>query len=256
MPFAPVNGIELYYEERGQGEPLVLAHGAGGNHESWEQQLPAFGARYRVITFDHRAFGQSRDVNGLGAAAFVDDLRGLMEHLGIERFLLVGQSMGGFTSLAFARAYPERVRALVLADTTGGLHYEDPVLLRLMDDNRPADFALTRNPVGVVYRTRNPQGAARYVAIAGRNPPRSGAFLDAFPMPRGALPPAEFHVPTLCIVGSLDAIFPPTSIEYVAAQLPDSRLVEVPECGHSVYFENPAAFNRLVLEFFAGREPA
>src|SRR5271156_2946347 len=118
MPFAPVNGVELYYESYGDGPPLVFAHGAGGNHLSWWQQLPVFASRFRCVTFDHRGFGFSRDVpDSPGPRAFGDDLRGLLDHLGIDRANLVSQSMGGWTNAAFAVAHPERVRTLALCDT-------------------------------------------------------------------------------------------------------------------------------------------
>src|SRR6185369_8792766 len=122
MPFAAVNGIQLYYESHGTGPAVVFAHGRGGNHLSWWQQVPAFAAKYRCITIDHREFGQSKEVpGGPGRAAFVEDLRGLLDHLEIPEACLVGQSMGGATCLGFAVAYPQRTRALVLADTSGGI---------------------------------------------------------------------------------------------------------------------------------------
>ena len=121
MPKAQINGIELYYEMHGQGPAVVFAHGAGGNHLSWWQQVPVLARQYRCISFDHRGFGQSLDVpNGPGSQAFVQDLKSLLDDLEIERAALVAQSMGGRTCLGFTLAYPERVSALVLADTTGG----------------------------------------------------------------------------------------------------------------------------------------
>ena len=84
MALAPVNGIRLYYETHGKGPALVLAHGAGGNHLSWWQQVPHFARRYRCVVFDHRAFGRSHDVrDGPGRRAFAEDLRHLLDHLGI-----------------------------------------------------------------------------------------------------------------------------------------------------------------------------
>ena len=122
MPFATLNGIDLYYETHGSGPALVFAHGGGGSHLSWWQQVPAFSPHYTVITFDHRSFGQSRDLpNGPGATAFVQDLKALLDHLKIDKAAVAGQSMGGWTVCGFAAAYPERTSALVLCDTTGGV---------------------------------------------------------------------------------------------------------------------------------------
>ncbi|MBI5289402.1 MAG: alpha/beta fold hydrolase, partial [Chloroflexi bacterium] len=86
MSYAAVNGINLYYESYGEGEPLILAHGADGNALSWWQQVPVFARRYRVIVFDHRGFYRSPDLpDGPNRAAHCDDLRGLLDALGIER---------------------------------------------------------------------------------------------------------------------------------------------------------------------------
>ena len=94
MPFAEVNGIRLYYESTGEGPAIVLAHGAGGNHMSWWQQAPFFRDSYRVVTFDHRAFGQSRDVaEGGGRGQFAADVLALLDLLSVERFFFVA---GGF----------------------------------------------------------------------------------------------------------------------------------------------------------------
>ena len=124
MATAAVNGAQFYYEEHGTGFPLVLAHGAGGNHLSWWQQVPAFSREYRCITFDHRGWGLSLDGQDAGPAAFVDDLRGLLDHLGIQETFLVGQSMGGLTCLGFTLACPERARGLVMANTFAGIRRE------------------------------------------------------------------------------------------------------------------------------------
>ena len=126
MSFTRVNGIDLYYEVHGlpvgEAETIVFAHGAGGSHLSWWQQVPYFAEKYTCVTFDHRGYGQSVDTpGGPGGGAYVDDLRGLMDHLGIEQAHLVAQSMGGWTCLGFALRWPERVRKLVMADTHGGL---------------------------------------------------------------------------------------------------------------------------------------
>ena len=122
MPFASINGIELYYEVHGQGPALVFAHGGGGSHLSWWQQVPAFSDSFSVITFDHRSFGLSRDVpDGPGPEAFVQDLVALLDHLEVEKAVLAGQSMGGWTVGCFAAAHPQRTNGLILCDTLGGI---------------------------------------------------------------------------------------------------------------------------------------
>ena len=119
MPKAPINGIELYYETHGEGPAIVFAHGAGGNHLSWWQHIPSFVNDYRCITFDHRGWGVSVEPpGGPGRTAFVEDVKQLLDHLGVEQTFLVAQSMGGRACLGFALANPERTLGLVLGDTT------------------------------------------------------------------------------------------------------------------------------------------
>jgi len=124
MASAQINGIELFYEDSDPtnegGKPVVFwNHGAGGNHMSWWQQVPEFRATYRCIAMDHRGFGRSLDTTGEGVARFIDDLEALVDHLGVAECSIVAQSMGGRASLGFAVRHPERVKALVMADTWG-----------------------------------------------------------------------------------------------------------------------------------------
>jgi 3-oxoadipate enol-lactonase len=248
MPKAQINGIELYYEVHGDGPTVVFAHGAGGNHLSWWQQVPVFATRYRCLTFDHRGFGQSPDVpNGPGSQAFVRDLHGLLDHLHIDRVALVAQSMGGRTCLGFTLEYPERVQALVLADTTGGFADARMAQLRIEGEQ-----ALTGpNPPPRTYSRsfplEQPAAAFLYEQIRALNPPRQEV--------PGPGPTAEqvraMQTPTLLIVGEHDVIAPPAVIKMLQSYIPHARFAEVARAGHSVYFERPEEFNRIVLQFLA-----
>jgi 3-oxoadipate enol-lactonase len=253
MPFAEVNGIRMYYEAHGQGEAVIFAHGAGGNHLSWWQQVPHFRQTYRCITFDHRGFGLSNDVaGGPGANAFVEDLRALMDHLEIERAHLVAQSMGGGTCMGFAMAYPERVKTLVMADTTGTM--TDPKLddlRRRFRESQPQPFTLQGRAYNPRLRETRPDLAFLYDSIMGLNPPRAQANGERNPREVATSERlARLDVPVLFIVGEEDAIVPPTIIEYAASLIPGARLAKVADSGHSVYFEKAAEFNRLVSSFF------
>jgi 3-oxoadipate enol-lactonase len=248
MPKAQINGITLYYEVHGQGPAVVFAHGAGGNHLSWWQQVPVLARQYRCISFDHRGFGQSLDApNGPGSQAFVEDLKGLLDHLEIERAALVAQSMGGRTCLGFTLDYPERVPALVLADTTGG--FSDARMAQLRGEGEAA--LAGANPPPRTYARHFPQEqpapAFLYEQIRALNPPRQEA---AVPGPTAEQVRA-LQTPTLLIVGEHDVIAPPALMKMFQSYIPHARLAEVAGAGHSVYFEKPAEFNRLVLEFFA-----
>src|SRR5262245_33121085 len=127
MPYLDLDaGFRLYFErhgpELGSGAPVVLfAHGAGGNAMSWWQQVPAFADRYTAITFDHRAFGRSRDVeDGPGRMAFGTDAVALLDYLEIERVHIVAHSMGGRTAMALLRLVRERLASLTLSGTNAG----------------------------------------------------------------------------------------------------------------------------------------
>jgi 3-oxoadipate enol-lactonase len=249
MAFMTKDGFRLYYEDTGGNAPtIVFLHGAGGNHLSWWQQVPVLARQYRCISFDHRGFGQSLDApNGPGSQAFVEDLKGLLDYLEIERAALVAQSMGGRTCLGFTLAYPERVSALVMADTTGG--FSDTRMAQLRTEGEAA--LAGPNPPPRTYARHFPQEqpapAFLYEQIRALNPPRQEA---AVPGPTAeqvrALP-----TPTLLIVGEHDVIAPPALMKMFQSYIPHARLAEVAGAGHSVYFETPAEFNRLVLEFFA-----
>lgn len=253
MPHIRINGIDLYYESHGEGPAVVFLHGRGGNHLSWYQQVAAFRDRYRCIAIDHREFGLSREApDGPGRAAFVEDLRELLEKLEIPRACLVGQSMGGFTALAFAYRYPDRASGMVLADTSGGLRDERIVAaFRRSLPSLPRDVAI--RALSDDFRRRDPAQAFLYAEIGRLAPPVRESLEGLLTSQDG--PSAQdlrgFRVPTLVIVGELDIVVPPDIARIVASSIPGSRLEIVAGAGHSVYFEKPAEFNRILGEFLA-----
>lgn len=258
MPTAQINGIELFYEDTDatneSGKPVVFfMHGAGGNHMSWWQQVPVFRQTYRCIAIDHRGFGRSLDTTGEGVARFIDDLEALVDHLsaegGLERFAIVAQSMGGRASLGYAVRHPERVRALVMADTWG--FFDWPEQQERARSMQPAvTTPLVHRALADHYQEANPAMTFLYRQIQGLNPPREGSPVLAPGAPTLDQVRA-CEVPTLCLVGSDDGVTPPPLIKALADELPNAQYVEVPGAGHSVYFEQPQRFNELVGDFLA-----
>ncbi len=255
MPYASVNGIELYYESHGEGPAVVFAHGAGGNSLSWWQQVPFFARRFRCITFDHRAFGRSRDGDGeaqLGRRGFHDDLRDLLDHLGIGEARVVAQSMGGRTAVGFALRNPGRCRGMVLAGTTGGA-VDDDVRERQAAhrQSEAGRLPLMRRALAPSFQEGAPEHDFLYRSIARLNPPRARDFLAPIPGYRGSSAQrlAEAGFPILFLVGEHDAITPPGIIEGCHRAVPGSRFAVIDGAGHSSYFERPDAFNETVLEF-------
>jgi len=269
LPNATVNGIQLYYEEHGKGFPVIFAHGAGGNHVSWWQQVPVFSRQYRCITFDHRGWGLSLDGDDLGPAAFIEDLTALVDHLGIEKMFLVGHSMGGLTCLGLAVAHPGRVRGLVMANTFAGMRRE---VWLASDDG-------LRAQVQSIWQRRRQDGIKRALGkrFAGANKDR--AFLyrqirmlnehgpnrlqtDAQVQRLRALERttdtgitretlASLTAPVLFIGGEHDEVMPVSLMAVAQTLVPGAQMAVVPDADHSVYFEEPELFNRLVLDFFA-----
>jgi 3-oxoadipate enol-lactonase len=253
MPLARINGIELYYEVNGEGPALVLAHGAGGCHLSWWQQVPVLSRHFRCVTFDHRGFGSSRDLpEGPGADAFIEDLRQLLDHLGIEKAALTAQSMGGWTSLGFAGKYPDRVTALALCDTTAGI--DDAEVARQMRSLRetsqgPLSLVLQR-AYSSSFPEREPAKCFLYQQISALNVNVPSNLLTKLNAMRHPVEPlTEKQIPTLLLVGEEDALTPATAMELMSRRIPHARFVKVAGAGHSVYFERPDDFNRTVLEF-------
>jgi len=250
MPRVPINGIELDYQEYGEGEAIVFAHGAGGNLLSWWQQTPYFSQNYRCIVFSHRGFGHSYDVpDGPGMASYVKDLEGLLDHLGIQSAHLVAQSMGGRTMLGFAVANSDRTRSLVLADTTGGMG--EPDVEKALDDWRASQNATREigfRALSEGFWTRRPDMANLYLQISRTNPPRQQVAGAMSGGPRGA-ELSQLRTPTLFIVGDEDDLTPPHVIEMASSKIPGSEVLRVPGAGHSVYFENPDVFNFEVQRF-------
>jgi 3-oxoadipate enol-lactonase len=248
---AKLGNFSLFYGVHGEGPAVVFAHGAGGTHMSWWQQVPVLSQKYKCITIDHRTFGYSRDVaGGPGRKAFAQDLTALLDRLGIQKTALVGQSMGGTTVLGFASAHPDRVSALIMSDTTGG--YSDPEIVELRKKLQPEPASIAR-AFAPDFPKREPAKAFLYREI-------SALTLPADPAPAAAsgsaastdiAPVLAKKIPVLFIVGAEDQLIPPAVIEAMHRKMPGSQLVKVPGAGHSVYFEKPDDYNRILMEFLS-----
>jgi len=256
MSMLDVTGGTLFYDVQGDGpETILFAHGAGGNHLSWWQQVPHFRDRYRCITIDQRGFGQSVDASGEGASAFVRDLEELLGQLGIESLALVGQSMGGMSVLPFAVAHPERVRALLMADTFLGIWDEELLAAMQVAVAQATDRASAgaqTSMLGPDFVANNPNGTFLYQQVRALTPPREAPM--AFGVEQGAVVPEALSVLTMPVVflaGELDAIIPAALIERAHRLVSGSRFVPIANGGHSVYWELPEPFNAVLDELLA-----
>ena len=259
-------GCRVYYEVAGNGPALVFAHGLGGNHMSWWQQVAHFAPRYTCVTFAHRGFTPSGAVDGSSAPeAYVDDLAALIDALKLDDVRLVAQSMGGWSCLGYALRQPGRVRALVLASTSGRI---DPAQAEGFGTQAFSDWLkkataaaedLDRRGILVAGGERmareQPALAQLYRQINQLTPAefktavrsRIRKLRDQPPSLLGTLPmPVLFHM------GEEDIVFPAASGPALAKYAKRGRALTVPQAGHSVYFERAARFNQDIDEFLEG----
>jgi len=248
MPNLSRPGATLYYEHYGDGEPLIFAHGAGGNAAIWYNQLAFFGDRYLCVAFDHRGFARSPCTGGaITVREFRDDLLAIMDALQIDKAHLVGQSMGGFTALRTTLDYPDRILSLTLSCTSGGIVNPNPT---------PAMQNLTRatgsDPSGVKATMAKatfakPHLVQLYECINNFNTDFSWDKLAGL-LTREDVVRLEqlqqIECPTLFFAGAEDPLFPAELLTSYVPHFQRADIEIVKDAGHSPYFEQPDRFNR------------
>ena len=255
MPYIVRGASRLYYEQHGDGEPIVLLHGVGGNHASWFHQVVAWRRTAKVITLDARGFGNSEDIECWGRAAFADDLLAVLDALELERVSIVAQSRGGGAASSFLLRYPERVRALVLADTLVGLELPNDIAASMAEiAGHTQNLTQLERVLGPTFTRAQPAQAYLYTALASFNA-TNVRTLQGEQSAASAAQLSATGVPILFVAGSEDVLFPPNLIEAFQQTLPGSAFLEIADAGHSAYFEAPAVFNQQVYEWLA-RQPA
>jgi pimeloyl-ACP methyl ester carboxylesterase len=250
-----LDGDDVYFEVAGAPDApvVVLGHGAGGNHAIWFQQVPVFAHQYRVVTWDQRGFGNSTNRNELASPATATrDLVAILDHLGVDRAHVVGQSMGGWAAMGLAVAHPERVHSLVLADTLAGIAIDGwwnaaaAIAPRVGPFNHPA--------LANEFCIRFPDRAHLYLQIGGlRRDPLADQTPLMLTLAKSSFTDeqlAALAMPTLFIVGTHDEIFPPASVAAAAERVPGATVELVEGAGHSPYFEQPGIWNALVEGFW------
>ncbi|MFM1988265.1 MAG: hypothetical protein RJA99_1222 [Pseudomonadota bacterium] len=259
-----VDGAELHYEVCGRGPAIVFAHGLGGSHLSWWQQVAHFARTHTCVTFAHRGFEPSTlDAGGPDPARFADDLAALIDHLSIDRAHLVGQSMGGWTVVEYGLRHPGRTRSLVLSATTGSIDHRriaglDPAALDAWKADVAAAAAQCRS--AGVHPAAGPRMAREQPALhllyrqidelsrgLDKDALRAGLQAMRVRAPDGL---AATGVPVLLVSPGEDIVIPPPALRALARELPGARLVELEDAGHSPYFERAARFNTCLDAFF------
>lgn len=253
MPDAKMNGINIQYEDSGSGPAVFLTHGYAATGRMWKpQREPLTDAGYRLITWDMRGHGGTDspdDQAQYSEALTMADMAGLLDHLGVERAVVGGLSLGGYMSLGFYLAHPERVQALVLCDTGPG--YRNPEARdgwNRAAEKRAVDFetrgldALSRS--AEVRATGSGHRSAQGLAHTARGmlAQSDARVIDVLP---------SIGVPALIIIGEKDEPFMAGS-QYMANKIPNARLEVIAGAGHASNIDQPEAFNRVLLEFLKG----
>jgi proline iminopeptidase len=270
MPYAKTpDNVKLYYEEVGQGTPILFVHEFASDHRGWEPQMREFGKRFRCIAYSARGYTPS-DVPGDGKAYsyrhVMRDAVAVLDHLGIERAHFIGLSMGGYTSLQVALNHPGRVRSMVLAGAGSGSErwytQDFQKRSRALGDQfeREGAGAVAKEygfgPSRVPFLLKDPRGFAEFAARLAEHDPKGSAHtsrgfqggrpsLYDFAEEIGKLP-----TPALIVVGDEDArCFEPAL--FLKDTLPAAGLVMFPKTGHVVNLEEPDLFNAVVGDFLS-----
>ena len=253
MSYLSLPGVDLWHEDTGgPGAPVVFLHAASGTAENWMHQLPAFtSAGYRCITYDRRTWGRSKATDPEHQPGYAgDDLHALVESLSLERFHLVATAAGGITAIDYALTHPGRVRSLVAANTIGGV--QDDAYLEMQHRLRPPEIQnlpVELRELGPSYRGTNPEGASRWLEIEMASRPEGAAPSQPLREPVTYARLQAMRVPTLVLSGEADLLSPPALMRMLAAHIPTSRFVSLPDAGHAGFWERPQVWNGLVLEF-------
>lgn len=266
MPHLSRPDADIYYEEHGSGKPLVLTYGLAGNTTHWQGQVEALTRDHRLILWDQRGHGRSSNPakpESYGLLKSVDDLRALLDQLGIERATVGGQSMGAGVATRFTLAHPDRTDALLIVDShsASGLGTSPErdarrrrklQLAECEGMGALAELAMREDPNIVSRFTACPQRTEEirreiremFLAMNVIGFMHSATALANADDISERLP--EIQVPTLLIAGEHDPALP--SMRFVQSQIRGSILKIIPDAGHYSNLDNPREFNAVVSE--------
>ena len=248
--------VQLFVDDRGSGEPaLVLVHGYTGSSLDWADSHDVLAADRRVVAFDHRGHGQSSHAAEYSIDLLTADFLGLLDALGLDQIDLLGHSMGGVVALQAVLGHPERVRSLILMDTSaepfGDLGESLAAVVEIgRAQGMPAVLALGRELIastlqGDDARVQELFGRieAKYATLDVEAFDALGTELSRYPSVVGRL--GEIACPTTVFVGEND--FLRAVADVLADGVPGAELVVFEGCGHSPQEDDPAAWQAAVL---------
>ena len=261
MPVVRVNGADLYYEDTGSGKPVVLLHGYVGDIEDWRAQIRYFSQGYRCLALDQRGRGKAeapKTQEEYTFPLFVDDVYQWVNKLHIDKFVLIGHSLGGMIAQGFVLAHPEMVEALVLTDTSSGPvnpgnnpEYQKTLneIAMTLGTVAAFDYDFVNNPATMARYRKHPETFDRMREKTRTTSAEGYVFVrEAMrnrPVFTGRL--SEISCPALLFCGTDDAgLIAP--MEVMASKL-NTELVRIKDAGHGVMYEKPSEYNRALEEF-------
>ena len=271
--YADLEGVKICYEIFGEGYPLFLIHGFGAKKESWIAQVPELSKHFKVIRLDNRGAGKSdRPETEYTMEIFADDIKNLMDHLGIEKANVCGWSLGGMIVQNFVLKYPNRVNKVILINTNYGFPdasgpevYKNMRLSELelkKEDLAKAWWSGTRSSFYIKFRKQmeaDPSkkwygvwSAEDLIKESAINPPTA----KDINMQAGALKTHNtfdrldtIKNPTLILAASHDRLMSISSMEQIHEKIPNSTLVVIEKAGHSSPLEKTPEVNQNIIEF-------
>lgn len=251
MSFLERNSYRLHYQVGGTGQPVVLTHGYSATHAMWRGQVEALSDTCQVLTWDmhgHGATESSDNVSDYSERNTVEDMAALMDACGMDRAVIGGLSLGGYMSLAFYLAFPERVSALMLFDTGPGFKKDDArqkwndMALARADALEKKGFDKSKARGAEVQLAEHKSAMALGLAARGMLAQADGRVINSLP---------HIQVPTLVLVGADDTPFL-AATDYMATKIPGATKVVIDDAGHAANIDQPDAFNSAVKKFLAG----
>lgn len=265
MPSISANGIEIYYEQHGHGQPLVLISGLGYTLWQWHRMVPYLAEHFQVITFDNRGVGKTDKPTGpYSAQMLANDTVGLLNALGLGKAAIMGHSMGGFIAQAIALEHPDAVEKLILCSTNFGGPHHVPITeqaMKVLSD--VSSDPLTRFKNGLVVSTapgwaeKHPAMIQQWIEWRLANPIEPEPYQAQFAIGLNLLPESaafetklsQLKVPTLILFGAEDKVVPSDNAALLADKIPDSKIMIFSNAGHFFPIEIPETASQAVIEF-------
>jgi len=247
---AEINDIKVYYEDQGQGEPVIFIHGWLDDSSVWQPQVEALAGGHRVIVYDHRGHGQSDKPKGsYSMKMLANDLHALIQKLDLEKVTLVGHSMGAMTAMLFTLDHPGQVARLVLVGAAARLPstmragnllrhiipYRKFIEMAVKSGYHLPSEQVLQNGLKMALSTPKYVAYACYDEFTGKYDVRYRV--------------AKIKAPTLVVVGEQDRNTPVALSRFLSSEISGSRLQVIAGCGHEVMVEKPDEFKHVLAEF-------